>query len=108
LEKESLSQHKYLIFQIEKLLAFKLLASYLNYIVSNTKGWMHSGYPMMGFVSAVPDQVNVSLIQKEGNWGFVHETGHNHQWDSWTISATTETGCNMWSLYVHQNVRVLY
>jgi hypothetical protein len=62
---------------------------------------------MMGYISAVPDQVNVSLIQQEGNWGLVHETGHNHQWNSWTISATTETGCNMWSLYVHQNVSVL-
>ena len=75
-------------------------------LLFNTLGWMHSGYPMMGFVSAVPDQVNVSLIQQQGNWGLVHETGHNHQWNSWTISATTETGCNMWSLYVHQNVRI--
>ena len=69
---------------------------------------MHSGYPIMGFVSAVPDQVNVTQIRHGGIWGVVHETGHNHQWDSWTISATTETGCNWWSLFVNQNVRTNY
>ncbi len=58
----------------------------------------------MGFVSAVPDQVNVTQIRNGGIWGVLHETGHNHQWDSWTISATTDTGCNWWSLFVNQNV----
>ena len=67
-------------------------------------GWMHSGYPIMGFVSAVDDSMSVSNLKKVGTWGITHELGHNHQWKSWTVSGTTETGCNWFSLYVHQQV----
>jgi Peptidase M60, enhancin and enhancin-like len=67
-------------------------------------GWMHSGYPMMGFTSAEADQVNTVNIRQQGTWGIIHELGHNHQWNSWTVDGTTETGCNWFSLYVNQNV----
>ena len=72
---------------------------------NNISGEMHSGHPMMGFTSAVPALINATSLRHLGTWGLIHEIGHNHQWDSWTVPATTETGCNFFSLYVNQNVR---
>jgi len=66
---------------------------------------MHSGYPMMGFISEETDHANATGLRKDGTWGIIHEIGHNHQWMSWTVTGTTETGCNWFSLYVNQNVR---
>ena len=59
----------------------------------------------MGYTYDAHVYANASHIQQYGDWGIAHETGHNHQWDSWTHSATDETGCNWWSLYVNQNVK---
>ena len=51
---------------------------------------MHSGYPMMGFVSALhvknePTQrgplMTTTEMKKKGSWGPFHEIGHNHQWN---------------------------
>ena len=76
-------------------------------LITIVLGWMHSGYPMMGFVSAVDYSMNVVTLKNFGHWGITHELGHNHQWKSWTIEANSETGCNWFSLYVHQQVRFI-
>ena len=65
---------------------------------------MHSGYPMMGLIPAEADLVNAPGILKDGTWGIVHEIGHNHQWASWVLKGTGETGCNWFALYVNQDV----
>ena len=64
-------------------------------------GWMHSGYPVMG-----PQQVSWSALldieaiaTTDSAWGPVHELGHNFQYKPWTWSPTTETSCNLWSVY---------
>ncbi len=28
----------------------------------------------------------------------------NHAWDSWTVNGATDANCDLWSLYVNQNV----
>ena len=71
-------------------------------------GYMHSGYPMMGFTYSEHEHVNATGLMKLGTWGIIHEIGHNHQWMSWTVDGTTETGCNWFSLYVNHNVGRVY
>ncbi len=66
-------------------------------------GYMHSGYP----VAAPQDQsatqaVDAESLRREGNWGFFHEYGHNHQHDLWALPGTTETTCNLWSVYLFE------
>ena len=67
---------------------------------------MHSGYPIGAFISALDDtseaMLNVDHLREHGTWGPFHELGHNHQWKDWTISRTTETGCNWWSLVMNE------
>ena len=65
---------------------------------------MHNGYPMMGDIEAAEQAVNLDGVMKNGIWGITHEIGHNHQWKSWTTAKTTETSCNWFALYVHQQV----
>jgi len=36
--------------------------------------------------------------------GPFHEMGHNFQWDSWVLPGTIEAGCNLWSLYLFENL----
>jgi hypothetical protein len=61
----------------------------------------------MGLSIAEADQVDTMTIRQQGMWGLIHEVGHNHQWDSWTVDGTDETGCNWFSLYVNQNVSLM-
>lgn len=66
-------------------------------------GYMHSGYP----VAAPQDKsalqaVNSRSLQTDGNWGFFHELGHNHQHDLWALPGTVETTCNLWSVYLFE------
>ncbi|MEQ1841923.1 MAG: M60 family metallopeptidase, partial [Verrucomicrobiales bacterium] len=66
-------------------------------------GYMHSGYP----VAAPQDQsanqaVDAASLKGEGNWGFFHEYGHNHQHDLWALPGTGETTCNLWSVYLFE------
>ncbi len=67
-------------------------------------GWMHSGYPVMAPLSTGPDLLNLERLTTEGDWGFFHELGHNHQWMDWTVPGTTETGCNLFTVYVYETV----
>jgi len=66
-------------------------------------GYMHSGYP----VAAPQDKsaiqaVDARALHEEGNWGFFHEYGHNHQHDLWALPGTGETTCNLWSVYLFE------
>ena len=65
-------------------------------------GWMHSGYPMMGFQSASWDALlNLdSISTTAAAWGPFHELGHNFQATPWTWRPTIETSCNYWSVYI--------
>ena len=38
-------------------------------------GWMHSGYPIMAYQSVSSDQVSLSHLQEDGEWGPYHELG---------------------------------
>lgn len=62
-------------------------------------GYMHSGYPIMTFLDAVPDMTSLARMKK-GPWGLLHELGHNHQEDEWTFEGTGEVTNNVFVLYV--------
>ncbi|RXN27177.1 TRPM8 channel-associated factor-like protein [Labeo rohita] len=68
-------------------------------------GFMHSGYPIMMHTVSVPELVNVQEAYKNGLWGQIHELGHNQQRSVWEFPPhTTECTCNLWSVYVHEEV----
>ncbi len=66
-------------------------------------GYMHSGYPIMTHLDAVPDITQAARLGK-GCWGLFHELGHNHQQREWTFSGTGEVTCNLFSLYICESV----
>ncbi|XP_063301795.1 TRPM8 channel-associated factor homolog [Pelobates fuscus] len=73
--------------------------------VQISAGWMHAGYPIMCHFASTPDLVDIQHIKKIGFWGPIHELGHNQQKWYWEFpSHTTEATCNLWSVYVHENV----
>ncbi len=67
-------------------------------------GYMHSGYPLMGFETSWAELADLNLLTSEGAWGPFHELGHNHQWADWMLPGTTEVSVNLWSVYVYENV----
>ncbi|KAK2916895.1 hypothetical protein Q8A67_001269 [Cirrhinus molitorella] len=68
-------------------------------------GFMHSGYPVMMQDISAPELVDVQRAYKHGLWGQIHELGHNQQRGVWEFRPhTTECTCNLWSLYVHEEV----
>ncbi|NWV67674.1 TCAF2 factor, partial [Malurus elegans] len=68
-------------------------------------GWMHSGYPIMGHLESVKEMLDVNHMQTTGLWGPIHELGHNQQQQAWEFPPhTTEATCNLWSVYVHEEV----
>ena len=68
-------------------------------------GFMHSGYPFMCWIDpSQKDSVDLPKLMKEGNWGFFHELGHNHQCSAWTFTGQTEVTCNLFSLYVMEKL----
>jgi hypothetical protein len=68
-------------------------------------GFMHSGYPFMCWIDpSQKDSVDLPKLTKEGNWGFFHELGHNHQRTAWTFDGQTEVNCNLFSLYVMEKL----
>jgi hypothetical protein len=66
-------------------------------------GWMHSGYPLMGYDYGGP-MTDLSFLGTQGDWGAFHELGHNHQWMPAVLPGNTETTCNLWSVYVMEQV----
>ncbi|NXG22689.1 TCAF2 factor, partial [Grallaria varia] len=68
-------------------------------------GWMHSGYPIMGHLDSVKEMLDVKHMKTTGLWGPIHELGHNQQRQAWEFPPhTTEATCNLWSVYVHEEV----
>lgn len=66
-------------------------------------GYMHSGYPVAAPQDKSANQaVDARSLLTEGNWGFFHEYGHNHQHDLWALPGTGETTCNLWSVYLFE------
>jgi hypothetical protein len=62
-------------------------------------GYMHAGYPIMLPNSTAKDLVNLDRLKKQGDWGFFHELGHNHQNRDWTFQGTGEVTVNFFTLY---------
>ncbi|XP_021437816.2 TRPM8 channel-associated factor homolog isoform X1 [Oncorhynchus mykiss] len=68
-------------------------------------GFMHAGYPIMIHSCSAPDLMNPVEARSSGLWGAIHELGHNQQRGAWEFpSHTTECTCNLWSVYVHEEV----
>lgn len=67
-------------------------------------GYMHAGYPLMCHLDQAANLVDPTHILTEGNWGFFHEVGHNHQNGDWTFEGTTEVTVNLFSLYIYEHL----
>jgi hypothetical protein len=68
-------------------------------------GFMHSGYPVMCMINpSQKDSINLPELINKGDWGFIHELGHNHQHTSWTFVGQEEVTCNLFSLYVMEKL----
>ncbi|XP_048017691.1 TRPM8 channel-associated factor homolog [Megalobrama amblycephala] len=68
-------------------------------------GFMHSGYPIMMQSISAPELINIEQVYKSGLWGPIHELGHNQQRRVWEFPPhTTECTCNLWSVYIHEEV----
>ncbi|KAJ1084858.1 hypothetical protein NDU88_005004 [Pleurodeles waltl] len=73
--------------------------------VQISAGWMHAGYPIMCHLPSAKELTSADHITANGLWGPIHELGHNQQKREWEFSPhTTEATCNLWSVYVHENV----
>ncbi|KAK0155023.1 TRPM8 channel-associated factor [Merluccius polli] len=73
--------------------------------VQISHGWMHAGYPIMMCSSVTPKLINTENSGCNNIWGFIHELGHNQQRGCWEFKPhTTECTCNLWSVYVHEEV----
>ncbi|KAA0701821.1 TRPM8 channel-associated factor -like protein [Triplophysa tibetana] len=72
--------------------------------VQISHGFMHAGYPVMMHSGSASGLVNTEVARK-GLWGAIHELGHNQQCGVWEFPPhTTECTCNLWSVYVHEEV----
>ncbi|XP_055052020.2 TRPM8 channel-associated factor homolog [Misgurnus anguillicaudatus] len=68
-------------------------------------GFMHAGYPIMIQSGTAKELINPEGARKNGMWGLIHELGHNQQRGVWEFPPhTTECTCNLWSVYVHEEV----
>lgn len=66
-------------------------------------GSMHSSYPVAAHTGSNAEMaVDARALKAEGNWGFFHEYGHNHQHNLWALPGTGETTCNLWSVYIYE------
>lgn len=67
-------------------------------------GWMHAGYPFMYHLASSKNSHDLAKLTKEGDWGFFHELGHNHQSPDWTFEGQVEVTVNFFSLYCMENI----
>ncbi len=67
-------------------------------------GWMHSGYPVMCYLSCAQGMVDLEYLTTEGDWGFYHEYGHNHQSGAWTFEGYGEVTNNLFSLLCMEKI----
>ena len=66
-------------------------------------GYMHAGYPIMAHLDQAENLVDARHLRSEGNWGFFHEVGHNHQNHDWAFD-TLEVTVNLFTLYVYERL----
>jgi len=68
-------------------------------------GWMHAGYPIMIHTDSATELFRPDSAKTAGLWGEIHELGHNQQRSCWEFRPhTTDATCNLWSVYVHEEV----
>ncbi|KAL6091250.1 hypothetical protein STEG23_027012 [Scotinomys teguina] len=68
-------------------------------------GFLHSGYPIMGYTRIAKSIIDEVTIRSHGTWGVMHELGHNQQKSKWSFHPhTNEALCNLWAVYVHETV----
>lgn len=75
-------------------------------------GYMHAGYPIMTWLDKVtppaeggpPPLLDLARLEREGDWGYFHELGHNLQRPAWTFGGTGEVTCNLFSLWSMEKV----
>uniref|UniRef100_A0A3Q3M2T2 TRPM8 channel-associated factor homolog n=1 Tax=Mastacembelus armatus TaxID=205130 RepID=A0A3Q3M2T2_9TELE len=73
--------------------------------VQISAGWMHAGYPVMAHKASTYELISIKNARSKGVWGPIHELGHNQQRSCWEFPPhTTEGTCNLWSVYVHEEV----
>ena len=65
-------------------------------------GYMHADYPIMAHLDQQANLVNAEHLRSDGNWGFFHEVGHNHQRADWTFEGTLDVTANLFTLYVYE------
>jgi hypothetical protein len=71
--------------------------------VQISAGYMHAGYPIMTHLDAASTMVDIEDL-RDGAWGLYHELGHNHQHPDWTFNGTGEVTCNLFSLYINDQL----
>jgi hypothetical protein len=67
-------------------------------------GYLHAGYPIMGHYHHGAEAVDLPTLETQGNWGFYHELGHNHQHPDWTYDGMGEVTVNLFSLYCYHTI----
>lgn len=67
-------------------------------------GYLHAGYPIMGYYHHGAEAVDLASLKSKGNWGFYHELGHNHQHPDWTYNGMGEVTVNLFSLYCYDTI----
>lgn len=67
-------------------------------------GYMHAGHPIMVPISTAASLLDNERLLREGNWGFFHEIGHNHQSRDWTFGGTGEVTVNLFTMYVFEKL----
>ncbi len=63
-------------------------------------GYMHNGYPVMAHLDVERVMVDDQRLRSQGDWGFFHEFGHNHQSRYWTFEGSGEVTVNYFTLYI--------
>ena len=66
-------------------------------------GYMHAGYPIMTHLDVAENQFDLNWLRSDC-WGFYHEIGHNFQRPAWTWSGLGEVTCNLFTMYVLEEV----
>jgi hypothetical protein len=72
--------------------------------VQPSVGYLHSGYPIVADMKASPRMGNYEEMVSQGDWGYYHELGHNHQKKEWTFDGTGEVTCNLFGLYCFDTI----
>ena len=67
-------------------------------------GYMHSGNPIMIPISTADELTDNQQLLAQGNWGFFHEIGHNHQSRDWTFAGTGEVTVNLFTMYITERL----